>query len=100
MPSLDQILLFQEDRSDLPRSIQEKLYGKNIEKAYFLYDHALNHNSRWQMYITEKFENTNFQIKFNLKSNLQRIAERISDEGDNPFYITDMLRATILVTKP
>ena len=39
-------------------------------------------------------------IKTNLKSNLDRIAEKIKLNYSNPFAITDIIRATIKVSKP
>jgi len=44
--------------------------------------------------------NSGFFMKGKLKSNIVRIAQKMDECQGNPFRITDMIRATIVVQKP
>lgn len=48
------------------------------------------------------FEKKDYVVEGNLKSNLQRIAQKITGDGtnENLFRIPDMIRATIVVKEP
>lgn len=76
-------------------------YGtSNLDKALFLHQHAMRHNSQFQRQLKDMFEKQEYVLEGNLKSDLQRIACKITEANENPFRITDMIRATIIVKEP
>ena len=80
------------------------LGGSSLDKAFFLYQHALDSNWMFQMTLNYKFRGKDTKVVGNIKHNLMRIAQKIHEkngrvkgENDKTFRVTDMIRASILV---
>ena len=103
MPRNDQLREFDRVRLLKLHGVGKLMKLSNLEKAHYLYKHALEYNWAFQTILRTKFKRTGFQIVGNLKSNLGRIAQKIEQndvegEENNPFRVFDMLRLTIVVT--
>lgn len=73
MPRLDQLVGFWDDFHNFPREIKERLNGSNIDRAYFLHQHALGINLSFTCRLQDLFNLTDFKLKCKLKDNLGRI---------------------------
>ena len=87
--------------------IRVNLGGSSLDRAYFLYNHALDLNWMSQMTLNYKFRGTGAIVQGGLNENLRRIAQRIDEkigklkaEPDKTFRVTDIIKQTVFVDEP
>ena len=114
MPRTDQLACFQHTNVYRNEKIREKLSkGSPFDQAYVLYAHALEMNGDFLLQLKTMFRKTDYKVKGVCKQNLTRIAQKIVQNehekhrglmnlisSANPYRITDMIRATIVVHEP
>ena len=87
MKPLDQLEQFQQSNAYKNQDLRCKLcFGSEIDKAYFLYLHAMEFSWEFMLDIKLNFifkDPAQFKIKANLKQNLTQIGKKIQDLGDN-----------------
>ena len=73
-----------------------------MDRAYFLYQHAMKPGWKFISQVYDVFNGYNLKVVANLKTNLRRIFQKIQENrqefGRLALYtLTDMVRATIYV---
>ena len=115
LPRLDQLVFFSRSAAYCSKPIQDLLFGHCLDKAEFIYYHALEYNWQFVYHLRYLFNNFGYkELLANMETNIMKIAKKIEDAEDeeidcnrfqeifknNPFRLTDMLKAEIVLKIP
>ena len=101
IPKLNELEFFDKSMAYTNLELRAKLESdSNLEKAYFLHEHALEYSWVFLVMLTKQFKEKTYIQKVSgcIKNNLMRIQDAIANS--DCYSVKDMIRATIRVRNP
>ena len=96
-PRLDQVTCFQASTHYWSSEGAAQLKGSSFEKGTFLYQHALEYNYFFRLFMKKHATKCSLKHSCTMESSIVRLAQQIDASEGDPFTINDVLQATFWV---